>query len=76
MRMAAKRTPFEEKASGLAKSRLWLALAPDERLWVAVILAIVLVGLTVRWWHQRQRTPQPYEPPAAASSESAPLPPP
>ena len=75
--MAVKRTPFEEKAGGLEKSRLWLALAPDERLWVAVILAIVLVGLTARWWHQRHRVPQPYDPPpASAPAESAPLPPP
>jgi hypothetical protein len=74
--MAAKRTPFEEKAGGLEKSRLWLALAPDERLWVAAILAIVLVGLTVRWWHQRNQVPQPYDPPSAsAPTESAPLPP-
>lgn len=70
--MAAKRTPYEEKAGGLAKSRLWLALAPDERLWLAVILAIVLLGLTVRWWHQQHRTPQHYTPPPTPESAPAP----
>ena len=38
-------------------------MTPDERLVVAGILAIALVGLTARYWHLKHLTAERYEPP-------------
>lgn len=48
--------------SKLAKLRFWLLLTGSERLWLAGILAILLVGVAARWWHLTRERPDPYVP--------------
>ena len=43
--------------------RAWFTMTPDERLFVAGILAIALVGLSARYWHLKHQQAEPYEPP-------------
>ena len=42
-----------EKGNGLWRQlpRAWFFLTPNERLSIAVILGLFLLGLGVRWWH-------------------------
>ena len=49
--------------------RAWFAMTPDERLVVAGILAIALVGLSARYWHLKHQRAEPYEPPEASRFE-------
>ena len=43
--------------------RAWFSTTPDERLVVAGILAIALIGLTARYWHLKHQAAEPYPPP-------------
>ena len=49
-------------ASRLARLRFWLLLTGSERLWLAAILAIFLIGVAARWWHLARERPDPYVP--------------
>lgn len=42
--------------------RSWFGLAPDERKFVAGILAIALVGLVARYVHLKNQKPEPIAP--------------
>lgn len=42
--------------------RSWFDLAPDERTFVAGILAIALVGLVARYVHLKNQKPEPIAP--------------
>lgn len=49
--------------------RAWFSMTADERLVVAGILAIALVGLSARYWHLKHQQAEPYEPPEAGRFE-------
>ena len=42
--------------------RSWFDLAPDERKFIAGILAIALVGLVARYVHMKNQKPEPVAP--------------
>ncbi len=46
----------------VARLRAWFDLAPDERRFLAGILAIAVIGLTARYLHLRKEKPAPYPP--------------
>jgi len=52
---------------GLAKA--WFYLTPNERLAIAVILGLLLLGLGARWWHLRREKSEPISPPVAESKK-------
>lgn len=47
------------RAAGL---RLWFGLNTEERLLVAGLLAVILVGLAARYHHLRRQQADPYRP--------------
>lgn len=47
--------------------RLWFALTSEERVFLAGILLIALIGLTARYLYLRGQRPEPYTPPPAAA---------
>jgi len=49
------------------QASFWLTL--EERIWLAVILAIGLLGLTVRYFYLKSRTAQVYTPPGIEITE-------
>ena len=49
--------------------RAWFSMTPDERLVIAGVLTIALVGLSARYWHLKHLKPEPYEPPEAGRFE-------
>lgn len=53
-------------------TRLWFALTAEERLFVAGILAIALVGVTARWLALRAERPDPLPAATAAPLEDTP----
>lgn len=44
--------------------RAWFYLTPSERLSIAVILGLLIVGLGARWWHLSHQHSKPLAPPA------------
>ena len=46
--------------------RAWFYLTANERLAIAVILGLLLLGLGARWWHLSGECPETIPPPAAA----------
>lgn len=48
----------------------WFTLTRDERWLVAGVLALLLLGLGARTWHQARQRSAPYVPPAAAGQEA------
>lgn len=46
-------------------ARLWFALTGEERLFLAGVLALALLGLTARYLHLRGQRAEPVAPPAA-----------
>ena len=61
------------KKSGVDLSwvRSWFDLAPDERKFVAGILAIALVGLVARYVHLKNQKPEPVTPEGVAQASRA-----
>jgi hypothetical protein len=45
--------------------RAWFYLTPNERLAIAVILGLLLLGLGARWWHLSRERLEPVPPPVA-----------
>lgn len=57
-------------ASTLSKRvAAWFTLTRDERLLLAGVLALLLIGLGARTWHQIHQRSAPYVPPASAGLE-------
>ena len=56
------KTGREKSGVDLSWLRSWFDLAPDERKFVAGILAIALVGLVARYVHLKHQTPEPVAP--------------
>lgn len=46
--------------------RAWFYLTPNERLSLAVILGLLLLGLGARWWHLSHEHSELVPPPVAA----------
>jgi hypothetical protein len=51
--------------------RSWFDLAPDERKFMAGILAIALVGLVARYVHMKNQKPEPVAPQGVEQAEHA-----
>jgi len=49
--------------------RAWFYLTPTERLSIAVILGLLLLGLGARWWHLSRAQSEPVPPPVAESKK-------
>jgi hypothetical protein len=49
--------------------RAWFYLTPTERLSIAVILGLLLLGLGARWWHLSHERSEPVPPPVAESKK-------
>jgi hypothetical protein len=49
--------------------RAWFYLTPNERLSIAVILGLLLLGLGARWWHLSHEKSEPVPPPVAESKK-------
>jgi hypothetical protein len=64
---------FVRKKSGVDLSwlRAWFDLAPDERKFVAGILAIALVGLLARYVHLKNQKSEPIAPEGVEQAGSA-----
>ena len=64
-------TESSEKVKGLWRQlpRAWFFLTPNERLSIAVILGIFLLGLCVRWWHLSHDPSKSVSPPVAESKK-------
>ena len=45
--------------------RAWFYLTPNERLSIAVILGLLLLGLGARWWHLSHEKSESVPPPVA-----------
>jgi len=45
--------------------RAWFYLTPNERLSIAVILGLLLLGLGARWWHLSRAQSEVVPPPVA-----------
>jgi hypothetical protein len=60
-----------EKGDGLWRHlpRAWFYLTPTERLSIAVILGLLLLGLGARWWHLSHDPSKPVPPPVAGSKK-------
>ena len=44
-------------------------LTHEERLFLAGVLAIAVVGIAARYWHLKQEKPEPYQPEGVAMTE-------
>ena len=58
------------KGNGLWRqlTRAWFYLTPTERLSIAVILGLLLLGLGARWWHLSHEPAEDCLPPAATQA--------
>ena len=54
--------PSKKWPQRLARVRVWFDLNPDERLILAGLLAIAVLGLVSRYLYLSQREATPYEP--------------
>jgi hypothetical protein len=61
----------EKSRVDLSWLRSWFDLAPDERKFVAGILAIALVGLVARYVHLKNQKPEPAVPEGMAQAGRA-----